>query len=190
MSENIKRSVIYFTTAKEVWQHLERRFTVSKGSHKYRLSKAVFDTKQNGSTVSDYYTKMYSLWEELENLNDFSRAVWVYLLKHKNDAVQVLKGFTNYVKTQFESKIKQVRSDNAREFIEGKFRELFIEQGIQHQTSCVNTPQQNGKAERRHRNLLETACAPTQSIYTSFPKLSTLFHHLHSHQISHCRLLH
>lgn len=36
---------------------------------------------------------------------------------------------------------------------------LILCLGILHETSCVDRPQQNGRVERRHRNLLEMARA-------------------------------
>ena len=38
-------------------------------------------------------------------------------------------------------------------------QQFFLDHGLVHQTSCPDTPQQNGVAERKNRNLLEIARA-------------------------------
>ena len=58
------------------------------------------------------------------------------------------------VQTQFEEKIQVFRNDNGKEYfnkILGNF--FFQEKGIVHQSSCNDTPQQNGVAERKNRHL-------------------------------------
>ncbi|GJR00410.1 retrovirus-related pol polyprotein from transposon TNT 1-94 [Tanacetum coccineum] len=60
-------------------------------------------------------------------VDDCSRTVWTYLLIKKFDAYFMFKSFIKFVKTQFEKDIKVVR------------------------------PQQNGRVERRNRNILEIA---------------------------------
>ncbi|XLR43461.1 hypothetical protein S83_028121, partial [Arachis hypogaea] len=49
------------------------------------------------------------------------------------------------------------RSDNGAEFM--CLKSYFLKNGIMHQTSCVGTPQQNGTVERKHRHILNVACA-------------------------------
>lgn len=52
-----------------------------------------------------------------------------------------------------------VRSDNGTEFLNKELKLKFQKLGIVHQLSCVETPQQNGRAERKHKHLLAVARA-------------------------------
>lgn len=63
------------------------------------------------------------------------------------------------IKTQFGVQVKVFRSDNGGEFFNSQCDELFKSCGIIHQSSCPQTPQQNGVVERKHRHILETARA-------------------------------
>jgi hypothetical protein len=63
------------------------------------------------------------------------------------------------VRTQFFAKIQILRSDNGGEYVNHQFRAYFQSQGLIHETSCPQTPQQNGVAERKNRYILETARA-------------------------------
>lgn len=61
------------------------------------------------------------------------------------------------MKTQFNAQIQILRSDNGGEFVNHNFQTYFQQYGIIHETTCLQTPQQNGVAERKNRHLLETA---------------------------------
>lgn len=90
-------------------------------------------------------------------VDDFSRGVWVFLLSDKTQVQQTLKNFLALVSRQFSKQVKTLRSDNGTEFT--SMRKFFSENGIVHQTSCVGTPQQNGRVERKHRHILNIARA-------------------------------
>ncbi|KAL2900931.1 Retrovirus-related Pol polyprotein from transposon RE1, partial [Bienertia sinuspersici] len=68
VSESIKRSILFVYSAREIWKQLQSRFSQTSGSRKYQLNKEVFEVKQQGRSVSDYYTAMKALWEEIDGL--------------------------------------------------------------------------------------------------------------------------
>ncbi|KAJ9561136.1 LOW QUALITY PROTEIN: hypothetical protein OSB04_006296 [Centaurea solstitialis] len=92
-------------------------------------------------------------------VDDFSMALWVFLIKHKSEASECLISFHNMVKTQFSKPIKRIRSDNGGEFTSNRMKEFYAREGILLETTCPHTPQQNGVVERKHRHLLEIAQA-------------------------------
>ncbi|KAI3516445.1 hypothetical protein L1887_15360 [Cichorium endivia] len=92
-------------------------------------------------------------------VDDYSRAVWVFLLKHKHEASACLVSFHKMIQVQFEKKIKRMRCDNGGEFTSNEMQDFYTKEGIVLETTCPHTPQQNGVVERKHRHLLETARA-------------------------------
>lgn len=76
-------------------------------------------------------------------VDDHSRITWVSLLKLKSDAFSILKAFVLMAHTQYGQLVKVIRSDNALEFANSHCNNFFSQQGIRHQTSCVDRPQQN-----------------------------------------------
>jgi transposase InsO family protein len=87
----------------------------------------------------------------------FSRYTWLYLLKHKSDVLTVFKDLCALIKNQHATSVKILCSDNGTEYINMEFGQFLASNGIEHQTTCVNTPEQNGVVERKNRHLLEVA---------------------------------
>jgi len=88
-------------------------------------------------------------------VDDFSRMTWIYFLKYKSEVSDKFYAFYQMIDTQFDKKIQVLRSDNGGEFFNKSMQEFFRKNGLIHQTSCPNTPQQNGVPERKNRKLLE-----------------------------------
>jgi len=78
----------------------------------------------------------------------------------KDEAAALLTAFIMMAKTQFEKAVKVMRSDNALELSKSyEILKFFADHGIAHQTSCVQTPQQNGVVKRKHKHFLEVSRA-------------------------------
>ena len=93
-------------------------------------------------------------------VDDFTRSTWTHLMVTKNEAFHLIKSFVAMAKTQFNGTVKTIRSDNALELgLSNEAIDFFASSGIIHQSSCVQTPQQNGVVERKHKHLLEVSRA-------------------------------
>ena len=87
--------------------------------------------------------------------DDFSRYGYVYLMRHKSEALEKFKEFKNEVQNQLGKTIKSLRSDRGGEYMSLEFDDLLKECGIVSQLTPPGTPQWNGVSERRNRTLLD-----------------------------------
>ncbi|GJW72232.1 ribonuclease H-like domain-containing protein, partial [Tanacetum coccineum] len=90
-------------------------------------------------------------------VDDYTRAVWIYLIKTNDEVYDHFVSYINLILNQFKCSIKTVRSDNGTAFLNNKMHNLFNSLGRVHQTSCAYTSQQNEIAERKHKHLLNVA---------------------------------
>ena len=81
------------------------------------------------------------------------------MLKNKFDVSHIFPVFCTMVQNQFGTKIKKIRSNNARDCFNQILSQWFQKEGIIHESSCITTPQQNRLAERKNRHLLESTRA-------------------------------
>ncbi|RVX10633.1 Retrovirus-related Pol polyprotein from transposon TNT 1-94 [Vitis vinifera] len=80
------------------------------------------------------------------------------------------------IQTQFQAKIQILKTDNAKEHFNSILNGYLLSHGIVHQSSCVNTPQQNGEAiltaayliNRMPSRILDFQ-TPCQILLQSFP---------------------
>ena len=87
-------------------------------------------------------------------IDDCTRYCYVYLLRSKDEALEMFQHFKNEVENQLDRKIKVIRSDRGGEY-EAHFGDFCSQHGIIHQTTAPYSPQQNGVAERKNRTLKE-----------------------------------
>lgn len=90
--------------------------------------------------------------------DDFTKFRTVYFLKQKSDVTRKLSQFIAEAKTAGHA-IKEILSDNGKEFDNKEFRNILLKEGISHRLIMPYTPEQNGSSERENRTIVETARA-------------------------------
>ena len=63
-------------------------------------------------------------------IDDFSRKVWVYSLKHKSDVFETFKKWKAEVENQTGLKVKCLKSDNVGEYDKSEFKAFCAAKGI------------------------------------------------------------
>jgi transposase InsO family protein len=81
-------------------------------------------------------------------LDDYSSCVLVWFIKNKSEVTDVIKHYIELTLTQFEVKVKRIRTDNGGEYMSTTLSNFFKDCGIIHELSAPHTHQQNGRAER------------------------------------------
>lgn len=92
-------------------------------------------------------------------VDDYSRFVWLRLMKGKGEATQYIKEYKEWAETLHSHnghRLKQVRMDQGKEFQSAELKTFFTENGITLQLTAGYSPQQNGVAERANRTVVET----------------------------------
>ena len=123
-------------------------------------------------------------------MDDFSRYTWIYLFKNRSELYQIYRDFIKMIETQFSKPIKVFRFDNAQEYKAHEFTSILHKFCTVPHSSRAGTSQQNGRAERKLRHILDVVRATTIAACT--PSLfwggSCSYYRLHHQSVSfsHC----
>jgi transposase InsO family protein len=91
-----------------------------------------------------------------DDCSDFHAA---YPLKTKDETFDAFCHFKSWAELQTGRRIRAFQDDKGGEFVGGRWDALFAQCGIEVRHSTRNRPQQNGKAERANRTILEAITA-------------------------------
>lgn len=95
--------------------------------------------------------------------DDYSGYRYVYFLKNKSEVERNIENFIAMAENVTGNKIKILRTDNGLEFVNEKILKICNKKGIVHQKTCIYTPEQNGRAERENRTIVESVRTLLQS---------------------------
>lgn len=92
----------------------------------------------------------------------------VYFVRHKSDVFDRFREYEQLVSNKFGRAMKTLRADNWLEYCNEKMRKYLTAKGILMENTAPYNPQQNGKAERDNRTIVE--CARTMLQAKKLPK--------------------
>ena len=73
-------------------------------------------------------------------IDDYSRKVWFYFLKKKDEAFEKFVDWKKMVENQSDRKVKKLRTDNGLEFCNHYFDKFCRDEGIVRHKTCAYTP--------------------------------------------------
>lgn len=88
-------------------------------------------------------------------IDDFSRKVWVFILKSKDEVFAKFKEWKVLVETQTSKKVKKLRTNNGLEFCSDEFNQFCKRNETERHRTIKGTPQQNGLAKRMNQTIME-----------------------------------
>ena len=97
-------------------------------------------------------------------VDDYSRYMWLELLKSKDEAHQKFKKVQAMAENEGKCRLCAFRSDRGGEFNSIEFRGYCEQLGIKHSTTTPYSPQQNGVVECRNQTVVEMACCLLKSM--------------------------
>ena len=92
-------------------------------------------------------------------IDDYSSFSWITFLRQKLSAINALKDFLAMVLNQYGRTIKEWMSDAGGEYKSDAFLGVLKAKGIKILQSVPFTPQQNGRAERFNRTIMDKESA-------------------------------
>ncbi|KAA0067243.1 retrotransposon protein, putative, Ty1-copia sub-class [Cucumis melo var. makuwa] len=103
-------------------------------------------------------------------IDDFSRKVWIYPLKQKDEAFGKFLEWQKQVENQTGRKVKYLMTDNGLEFVNNKSNHFCKSEGITRHFTVTYTPQQNGLDERFNRTIMERTRSPSSALNLKTPQ--------------------
>ena len=84
ISDSIYQSQAYSEVAEDIWENLFETYNKSDGSVVFNIHQQINSLKQNGTSLSDYFNKLDSLWKEFDGLTSLTKCTCDASIKLKD----------------------------------------------------------------------------------------------------------
>lgn len=101
-------------------------------------------------------------------IDDFSRKSSIYPIQSKSDVFNVFRNHVTRAERFLGTKLKAIRTDNGREFVNENFEVYCRKYGVKHELTNVYSPEENGVVERYNQTV--TAGIRTLLSESNLPK--------------------
>ncbi|XP_048491595.1 uncharacterized protein LOC104883096 [Beta vulgaris subsp. vulgaris] len=69
LDTTIARSVIYFTSAREIWRDIEKRYSLTFGAQLFSVQQTLHELSQGSITaIAEFFTEIKALWDQLNGI--------------------------------------------------------------------------------------------------------------------------
>nr|GEV23327.1 putative reverse transcriptase, RNA-dependent DNA polymerase, Gag-polypeptide of LTR copia-type [Tanacetum cinerariifolium] len=158
IEKGIRDSVKYANTSSEIWSNLKERFGKESAPRAYELKKKITATRQEGSSISTYYTRLRASYEELDWIGCFEQATQDE--KWRNAMQQEIKALEKNVTWTLEELPEGKRPIDSKWVYKTKFKS-------------------NGEVERYKARLIAKGCTQREGVdyletFAPFTKLVTV----------------
>jgi len=97
LSPPIAQSVIFLDRASDIWTNLRERFSQSDLLRIAELQEEIYSLKQGSRSVTDYFTTLKSMWEQLDHLRPYTNCTCSAQSYHQQDfIIRFLKGLEEH----------------------------------------------------------------------------------------------
>ncbi|XP_074337540.1 uncharacterized protein LOC141674737 [Apium graveolens] len=88
LDENIVKSVLFLRTVREIWEDLEARFGYASLAQVYSLEQQLLEVNQGSDSVSEFFTKIKTLWDGLNDADPLPHCTCKLCTCHLTQRIQ------------------------------------------------------------------------------------------------------
>ena len=89
-------------------------------------------------------------------IDEYSRKSWIFLLKRKSEAIDIVINTLKFLNNQNKNNIKIFKSDHGKEFDNIRIKKFCSENGISKEYSPPYNPENNGLVERFNQTIISS----------------------------------